>query len=228
MPTNELIRAADSALLLVDHQSGLRQVVKDIPVHELRTNLAALARAATLAAVPVIVTASVPEGPNGPLLPEVTTSAPHATYVRRQGQINAWDVEAFRAAVEVTNRKSLIIAGITTSICVVEPALAAIADGYTVYTVIDAPGTYSDVAQRVSVERLSRAGATVVDTEAAISELQETWARDDAGDWAALHAAVIPAYQAITESVGRATAEAANTDGADAEIAWAISRHQLA
>lgn len=79
---NGLIDPADSVqLLLVDHQSGLLQIVRDVGVTELRTNLAALAKSARLAELPVIATASVPEGPNGPLLPEILENAPHATYV---------------------------------------------------------------------------------------------------------------------------------------------------
>jgi nicotinamidase-related amidase len=224
---NGLIDPTDSVLLMVDHQSGLLQVVKDLSVAELRTNVAALTKAATLAEIPVIATASVPEGPNGPLLPEITDNAPHAVYVQRQGQINAWDVDGFRQAVEATGRRTLVIAGIMTSICVVEPALAALADGYTVYAVIDASGTYSDVAQRVSIERLSRAGVTVVDVEAVISELQQTWAREDALAWGALHASVIPSYHALIESVLRAQAEAGGGEGSNAEVEWAKQRGQL-
>ena len=205
MPPKTLIDPADSVLLMVDHQSGLLQVVNDLSIRELRTNVAVLSKAATLAGLPVIATASVPEGPNGPLLPEIFDNAPHATYVQRQGQINAWDVEGFRRAVEETGRRTLIVAGIMTSICVVEPALSALAEGYTVYAVIDdASGTYSEVAQRVSIERLSRAGVVVVDVEAAISELQQTWARDDAAERGRLHATVIPGYAAVIESVMRA------------------------
>jgi nicotinamidase-related amidase len=226
-PLNGLINADDAVVLLVDHQSGLLQVVKDISTHELRTNLATLAKAASLAQVPVVVTASVPEGPNGPLLPEIFANAPHARFVRRQGQINAWDVDGFREAVAATGRHTLIIAGIMTSICVVEPALAALAEGYRVYAVIDASGTYSEVAQRVSIERLSRAGVVVVDVEAVVSELQHTWAREDAMEWGALHAAVIPSYAAIFESVTRATAEATGGPGAGAEVAWATQSAQL-
>jgi nicotinamidase-related amidase len=217
VPPTTLIDPTDSVLLMVDHQSGLLQVVNDLSIHELRTNVAVLTKAATLAGLPVIATASVPEGPNGPLLPEIFDNAPHATYVQRQGQINAWDVEGFRRAVEQTGRRTLIVAGIMTSICVVEPALCALAEGYTVYAVIDASGTYSDVAQRVSIERLSRAGVIVVDVEAAVSELQQTWAREDAAEWGQLHATVIPGYAAVIESVTRAQSEATGGEGAGAE-----------
>lgn len=224
---NGLIDPSDAVLLLIDHQSGLLQVVADGSISDLRTNVAAVSAAATLAEVPVVATASVPAGTNGPLIPEVFDNAPHAVYVARQGQINAWDVEGFRNAVAETGRRTLIIAGIMTSICVVEPALSALAEGYTVYALIDASGAYSQTSQRVSIARLSQAGVTVIDTEAVISELQHTWAREDAGAWGALHAKVIPGYYAAAELFARATAEATGAEGADAEVAWASVRGRL-
>lgn len=222
--TAGLIAPEDAVLLMVDHQSGLLQVVRDISIAELRMNVASVTKAATLAGVPVIATASVPSGTNGPLIPEVFDNAPHTTYVSRQGQINAWDVEGFRAAVEATGRKTLLIAGIMTSICVVEPALAALADGYTVYAIIDASGAYSDASQRISIARLTQAGVVVVDTEAVISELQQTWARADYAEWGALHSAVIPSYFAAAELAQRSAAEAIGGEGADAEVKWAEAR----
>lgn len=66
-------------MLLIDHQSGLFNLVKDIPVPDLRRNVSALAKVAALLKIPVITTASVPDGPNGPLIPEIHQLAPHAT-----------------------------------------------------------------------------------------------------------------------------------------------------
>ncbi len=66
-----LFDPADAAILLLDHQAGLFQTVKDISVTQLRTNTTMLAKLATLLDVPVITSASVPEGPNGPLMPEI-------------------------------------------------------------------------------------------------------------------------------------------------------------
>src|SRR6187431_2841066 len=103
-------------MLLIDHQSGLFQTVKDMPMTELRANVTTLAKIATLAKIPVITTASVPQGPNGPLIPEVHKYAPHAQYVARKGEINAWDNPDFVAVVKATGRKQLIIAGTITSV----------------------------------------------------------------------------------------------------------------
>src|SRR5262249_29911645 len=80
-----LIRLDDVALLLLDHQSGLFQVVKDMPVSQLRANTAMLAKLASIMKIPVIITASEPNGPNGPLMPEIQQNAPHAIYVPRRG-----------------------------------------------------------------------------------------------------------------------------------------------
>src|ERR1700724_2041319 len=79
-----LLDPTDTALLLLDHQTGLFQTVKDISVAELRANTTALAKLATLLKLPVITTASVPDGPNGPLMPEHSAAAPHAVYVPRK------------------------------------------------------------------------------------------------------------------------------------------------
>src|SRR5437879_2009398 len=123
----------DSAMLLIDHQSGLFQTVGDMPMPELRLRAAALAQMATLCKMPVITTASVPQGPNGPLIPEIHQNAPHAKYVARKGEINAWDNPDFVAAVKATGRQTLIIAGTITSICMAFPAISAVAEGYKVF-----------------------------------------------------------------------------------------------
>jgi len=94
-----MIDPGDSAMLLVDHQSGLFQTVGDMEMTVLRAHVIALAKIATLSKIPVITTASVPEGPNGPQIPEIHENAPRAQYVARKGQINAWDNPDFVAAV---------------------------------------------------------------------------------------------------------------------------------
>jgi hypothetical protein len=52
-------------------------------------------KVAALHQIPVITTASVPDGPNGPLMPEIQEAAPHAVYVPRKGEVNAWDNALF-------------------------------------------------------------------------------------------------------------------------------------
>ncbi|MGA8883544.1 MAG: hydrolase [Acinetobacter sp.] len=199
-----VIDPADSVMLLIDHQSGLFQTVGDMPMPELRQRAAALAKIASLAKMPVITTASVPQGPNGPLIPEIHANAPHAKYVARKGEINAWHNEDFVKAVKDTGRNTLIIAGTITSVCMAFPAISAIADGYKVFVVVDASGTYSKMAQEITLARVVQAGAVPMDTAAVASEIQLTWNREDAAEWAQVYTQIFPAYQLLIESYAKA------------------------
>jgi nicotinamidase-related amidase len=194
----------DAAMLLIDHQSGLFQTIGDMPMPELRLRAAALAQMASLCNIPVITTASVPQGPNGPLIPEIHENAPHARYVARKGEINAWDNPDFVAAVKETGRKTLIIAGTITSVCMAFPSIAAVADGYKVFAVVDASGTYSKMAQEITLARVVQAGVVPMDTAAVASELQQTWHREDAQQWAEIYTKIFPAYQLLIESYSKA------------------------
>lgn len=195
-----VIDPADAAMLLIDHQSGLFQVVQDIPLTQLRANVKALAKAATLARMPVITTASVPQGPNGPLIPEIHALAPHAKYVARRGEINAFDNPDFAAAVEATGKKSLVIAGTITSVCLAFPSISAVAAGYKTFAIVDASGTVSKMASELTVARLLQAGVVVMDTMAALSEIQKTWNRPDAQEWAEVYTQAMPSYGLLIES----------------------------
>ncbi|MNN46280.1 Isochorismatase family protein [compost metagenome] len=148
----------------------------------------------------MITTASVPQGPNGPLIPEIHEAAPHAKYVARKGEINAWDNEEFVAAVEATGKKQLIIAGTITSVCMAFPSISAVNAGYQVFAVIDASGTYSKMAQEVTLARVVQAGVVPMDTAAVCGEVQRTWNRPDAQQWAEAYSAVFPHYQLLIES----------------------------
>lgn len=210
-----IIDAKDAAMLLIDHQSGLFQTVGDMPMPELRARAAALAATATLSGLPVITTASVPQGPNGPLIPEIHANAPHAQYVARRGEINAWDNPDFVAAVKATGRRQLIIAGTITSVCMAFPAISAVHDGYQVFAVVDASGTYSKMAQEITLARVVQAGVVPMDTADVASELQKTWHRDDAEHWAGIYTRIFPAYQLLIESHAKAQQVAADHEALD-------------
>lgn len=199
-----LFDPADAIIALLDHQSGLFQTVKDIGVAELRANTTALARLGTLMEVPVITSASVPDGPNGPLIPDIHRAAPRAVFVPRKGEINAWDNELFVETVRETGRKTLIIAGVWTSVCVAFPALDALADGYRVYAVMDASGDPSEFASRVTLARFTQAGVIPTSTNAVVCEFQRHWNRPNNADFAALYVQVAPNYGAVIESYQKA------------------------
>jgi len=199
-----LLNPSDTVFLLLDHQSGLFQTVRDIPVAELRSNVVMLAKLATLFDIPVITTASEPTGTNGPLMPEIHENAPHAVYVARQGEVNAWDNPDFVAAVEATGRKTLVMAGVWTSVCVMFPALDATLAGYKVYAVMDASGDVSEMANRTTLARFVQGHVIPTTTNAVLSEVHRTWNRPEAPQIAELYAHVSPNYAAVVESYVKA------------------------
>jgi len=212
-----LLDPTDTAFLFLDHQSGLFQNVKDISVAELRANTTALAKLATLCQIPVILTASVPEGPNGPLMPEIQEAAPHAVYVPRKGEVNAWDNALFVKTVRETGKKTLVMAGVWTSVCVMFPALDAKAAGFNVYAVMDASGDPSEFASRTTLARFAQAGVIPTSANAVICEVHRTWNRPDALQLAELYTMVSPNYRAVIESYQKAQSVArSNGDGATA------------
>ena len=207
MPTGggqALLDTSDFVILLLDHQSGLFQTVKDVDLVQLRANVTMLAKLAALLKIPVITTASEPGGPNGPLMPEIHQAAPHAVYVPRKGEVNAWDNEDFVRIVRATGRKTLIMAGVWTSVCVMFPALDAKAAGFKVYAVMDASGDPSEMASRTTLARFGQAGVIPTSTNAVLSETHRTWNRPEAAELAKLYALAAPNYAAVIESYQKA------------------------
>ena len=118
--------------------------------------------------------------------------------------MNAWDNPDFVAAVRKTGRKTLVMAGVWTSVCVMFPALDAKAAGYKVYAVIDASGDPSELVSRTTLARFTQAGIIPTSTNAMLSEIHRTWARPDAMEIAKLYSLVAPNYQAVAESYQKA------------------------
>jgi nicotinamidase-related amidase len=200
-----MIDPEDAVMLLIDHQSGLFQLVRDLELPELRANVTALAKLAHLAKIPTFTTASVPDGPNGPLIPEIHQYNPDAVYIPRTGQINAWDNPAWVKAIESTKRKTLLIAGTLTSVCMAFPALSALVAGYKVFTIVDASGNWSKMATDITIARMAQAGVIPIDTFAVLAELMSTWNRPEAMDFAAIMIDnILPGYRALVESYEKA------------------------
>jgi nicotinamidase-related amidase len=189
----------DAVVLLVDHQSGLLSLVQDFSPAEFKNNVLALAEVATYFMLPTILTTSFPEGPNGPLLPELREMHPDAPLIQRPGEINAWDNAAFVKAVQDTGRKQLLIAGIVTDVCVEFPTLSALEAGYDVYVVVDASGTTNLTVRDAAWWRMTQAGAQLMNWFNVATELHRDW-RNDVEGLGALFSKYVPNYRALMTS----------------------------
>ena len=183
-----------AAVLLVDHQAGLSSLVRDIEPDKFRNNVLALAALAKYFELPTILTTSFENGPNGPLMTELKETFPDAPYIARPGQINAWDNE-----VKATGKKQLVIAGIVTEVCVAFPTLSALEEGYQVFVITDASGTFNEITRHSAWDRMSAAGAQLMTWFGAACELHRDW-RNDVEGLGTLFANHIPDYRNLINS----------------------------
>jgi len=190
---------SQAAVLLVDHQAGLLSLVRDIDPDRFKNNVLAVADLAKYFELPTILTTSFEDGPNGPIVPELKEAFPDAPFIPRPGQINAWDNEDFAAAVKATGRRQLIIAGVVTEVCVAFPALSALEEGYEVFVVTDASGTFNELTRDAAWSRMAEAGAQLMTWFGVACELHRDW-RNDVEGLGALFAEHIPDYRNLMSS----------------------------
>ena len=152
----ERFAAENSALLLIDHQVGTMQLIKNIDRELAAKQSIALAKMAKILNLPVVITSSQEERAQGPILPEIAEILPeaHAARVKRPGVVNAWAYADFRSAVLATGRKNLIMAGVTTDVCLIFPAIDAALEGFNVQAVMDASGSPSNLSEEFSRQRM--------------------------------------------------------------------------
>lgn len=194
----------NAAMLLVDHQTGLLSLVRDIDPDKFKNNVLATADLAEYFGLPTILTTSFEAGPNGPLVPELVEKFPNAPYIARPGQINAWDNEDFVKAVKATGKKQLIIAGVVTEVCVAFPALSAIEEGFDVFVITDASGTFNEMTRNAAWDRMSAAGVQLMTWFGAAAELHRDW-RNDIEGLGALFSNHIPDYRNLMTSHAKLT-----------------------
>lgn len=178
LPKSLWFNRKTSALILIDHQIGTMQLVKNTASDAALRNAVILAKAAKTLGMPIVMTASMEDHVQGPIAPALQQVAPEAyeARVKRQGMVSAWADPKFKAAVEATGRKQLVIAGVTTDICLVFPSISAVNDGYEVQAVLDASGSPSELQEDIARRRMERAGVVLTTTNTIIAELVQNWA----------------------------------------------------
>ncbi|MBB4126471.1 nicotinamidase-related amidase [Xanthomonas translucens] len=176
--TFQRLTADSAALLLIDHQVGTMGWVTSTSFDEMKKNAVILAKAAKILDIPTVLTSSMEDAAQGPLLSELEAILPNefAARIKRAGIVNAMDDGAFAAAVKATGRIKFILAGVTNDVCTVYPALTLVGQGFEVQVVADAGGSPSKIADDIALRRMERAGVTLTSTNQLIAELAGSWA----------------------------------------------------
>src|SRR5688572_12995179 len=170
----KLYTPEDSAVVFIDHQPQMTFGVANIDRSSLINNVTLLAKVAKEFSVPAVITAVETEGFSGYVWPQLLDVFGGQPVVERTS-MNAWDDGGFRAAVEATRRKNIIMTGLWTEVCVTWPTIEMLAAGYNIYVVEDCCGATSNAAQEAALSRMVQAGAVRLTTIAALLEWQRDW-----------------------------------------------------
>ncbi|KAF1914034.1 Isochorismatase-like protein [Ampelomyces quisqualis] len=171
----ERIDKNNSVLLILDIQVGLYHIARDWDPSLYQNNIMAHAAIGQVFDIPVILSTSADTGPNGPLPKEFLEMYPHAPLIRRQGEVNAWDNAQFRAAIEATGKKQVILAGITTDVCTAFLSLSLRAAGYSVFANVEASGTTTALVRDTANDQMARAGVQLYSLFAIVCDLMRDW-----------------------------------------------------
>lgn len=170
----------DTAIILIDHQVGTNTWAATTPLALLQRNVIILAKFAVGTGMPLVLTSSQETNVTmqGPLMPELEQIAPDAfaKRIKRQGLVNAWDDPAFANACRATGKRNFVMAGVTTDVCMVGPAISAVEEGFKVQVVADACGSSNQIAEEMSYLRMQRGGVHLTSTNAIVAELVKNWA----------------------------------------------------
>ncbi|MEO5716146.1 MAG: hydrolase [Luteolibacter sp.] len=172
----KLYTPEDSVVVFIDHQPQMTFGVASIDRAMLINNVTLLAKVAKEFNIPAVITAVETESFSGYVWPQLLDVFPGQPVIERTS-MNSWDSMEFRAAIEATGRKNIIITGLWTEVCVTWPTIEMLGAGYNVYVVEDCCGATSQAAHEASLSRMVQAGAVRVTTIPALLEWQRDWAK---------------------------------------------------
>ncbi|TWD48958.1 nicotinamidase-related amidase [Agrobacterium vitis] len=180
-PSPKLLEPKDHTLILIDFQSQMAFATKSIDAVNLRNNAALISHGAKGFGVSTILTTVAEKSFSGPMFSEITEAFPGQPLFDRTS-MNTWEDAAVIGEVNRIGKKRIVLAGLWTGVCIVGPALSAIAQGFEVYVIADACGDVSDEAHNRAMDRMVQAGAQPMTSVQYLLELQRDWARSETYD----------------------------------------------
>ena len=180
-PGPDLLSPKDHTLILIDFQSQMAFAANSIDPVSLRNNAALVAKAAAGFGVSTILTTVAEKSFSGPMFTEITQPFPDQVLLDRTS-MNTWEDKAVIDRVNLHGKDRIVLAGLWTGVCIVGPALSALAQGYEVYFIADACGDVSPEAHERAVQRMIQAGARPMTALQYLLELQRDWARTETYD----------------------------------------------
>jgi len=163
----EFLKPEDCVLLLVDIQKVLLDPCPGGV--QLRKHTAALIDIARILRIPVIFSVQNAEKLGG-VLPELTDKVPQARVLNKL-EFSCLENEGVAAALRLTGRRTLLLAGLESHVCIFQTGAHALRLGYQVHVAADAVTSRSEANREIGLQRLEKAGAIMSSTEMIVYEL---------------------------------------------------------
>src|ERR1700676_1852633 len=172
-----LLTPENCVVLLIDHQPSQLANVNSHEPTMVVNNVTALAKTAKAYGIPTILT-TINAKRGGEIFKQIQAVFPDQKPIARSF-INSWEDRRVVEAVKNTGRKKLVIAALWSEMCLAQPAIHAMGDGYDVYAVTDASGGVTAEAHDMAIRRIVAAGAQPITWLGLAGELQRDWARTE-------------------------------------------------
>lgn len=163
-----LIVNNDCVIVAIDFQEKLVGMLED---KSPAIKMSKLVRAAKIMDIPLIVTEQYPKG-LGLTINDFCID--ENAIVLEKTSFSAFKEDLFREKLFKTKRKTIVIAGIETHICVYQTVIELLDNGYSVYVVADACASRKDFDYQTGLELMKQAGAKITSLEVVLFELLKT------------------------------------------------------
>lgn len=162
---NYRLNQEEVVLVIIDLQEKLMKAMPDR--EKVFKNTQILLKTAQQLQIPVIVTEQYPKG-LGPTANEIKENLDEYEYLEK---ISFTAGAALKELLVNSDRKTLIIAGSETHVCVFQTVRDMIAEGYNVHLVKDAVCSRFDINYNNGLELMRDLGAVISNTETVIFDL---------------------------------------------------------
>lgn len=177
MPDNQLIDVDDSVLVVVDVQPCFLDKLPEAESGILLERIRWLVGVACWARVPQVVMAEDIAG-NGGVHGDISAALPPGTPVHDKMRFGLAAEDHILQAVRDCGRKTAVLVGLETDVCVCHSALGLLADGFRVAVVADAAASPGP-DHAYGLQRMRAAGVVVVGLKGLFYEWVRTVARSE-------------------------------------------------
>ncbi|PHS26648.1 MAG: hydrolase [Methylophaga sp.] len=163
-----VLKQDNSFLVVIDVQQRLLAAMPNPIGEALVLQATILAKAANTLDIPVMVTEQYSKG----LGATVATLQPHLSSASQIEKtcFSCASADDFMTTLRASHRRQVILTGMEAHICVLQTALALLAQGFQVFVVEDAVCSRSQQNQDNAMQRLRQAGVIITNAESVLFE----------------------------------------------------------